>query len=171
MKFVKAFCGYCSVWEVGCLILEIKMGLRHSWWCQRWSQEGWRRKSLIHSLICIIMLPQELLNTLNPKKRKPKHQKKKKIKTKKQTNHDIRIIDLKDAKFRNYYQQIRWKMQSKVENTFRIGYSNWERGKSSREDRCSDASVSMWSWPSGVGWLSSDQWTSAWGGEGRESFF
>ena len=80
MKFVKAFCGYCSVWEVGCLILEIKMGLRHSWWCQRWSQEGWRRKSLIHSLICIIMLPQELLNTLNPKKWKPKHQKKKKKK-------------------------------------------------------------------------------------------
>ena len=76
----KTICGYCSVWEVGCLILEIKMGLRHSWWCRWWSQEGWRRKSPIHSHICTIMLPQELLNTLNPKKRKPKHQKKKKNK-------------------------------------------------------------------------------------------
>ena len=46
MKFVKIFCGYCSVWKVCFLnfFFFFGMGLRLKWWCWQWK---WRRKTAI----------------------------------------------------------------------------------------------------------------------------
>ena len=100
--------------------------------------------------------------------RKPKHQtmkKKGKKKTEKQTSHHQSLIRCKRCEIPCYYQQIRYINSSNVKNTF--GFL-W---KKLRKRSVVGAWSSALPWHGSAGWLSSDQWNSAWGGKGSENFF
>ena len=112
--------------------------------------------------------PSSRVDTIKHQMRKPKHKtnkKKEKKKTEKQTSHHQSLIRCKICEIPCYYQQIRYINNSNVRNTFGIC------GVKLRKRSVAGAWSTVLPWHDGVGWLTSERWNSAWGGEGSESFF
>ena len=125
------------------------MGLRLRWWCRRWSQEGWRRKSPIHSHICAISL--SLKNFSKPSNRRNENPNiKKKKKGKPSTTGWNRS---KRCEITPTHTQIRCVKQLKCIKYLRISVKKTEE-RGGGEIGTFGAWRTAWSWPSGAGCMS-----------------